>query len=48
MGYRQNLKDANYWYVASSGYDEAVWELLIGLLTSTNLHEAAERVSERC
>ena len=42
------VRDANYWYVASSGYDEAVWEVLIELLTSMNLHEAAERVSERC
>jgi len=42
------VRDANYWFVASSGYDEAVWELLIELLKSMNLHEVAERVSERC
>ncbi|HSO57164.1 MAG TPA: hypothetical protein VLQ66_02905 [Paenisporosarcina sp.] len=42
------VRDANYWYVVSSGYDEAVWELLIELLTSMNLHDAAERISERC
>ena len=42
------VRDANYWYVASSGYDEAVWELLIELLTSMNLFDAAERISERC
>lgn len=42
------IRDANYWYIVSSGYDEAVWELIIELLESLKLAIEAQRVSERC
>ncbi|MGE6488649.1 hypothetical protein [Paenisporosarcina sp. NPDC076898] len=42
------IRDANYWYIVTSGYDEAVWELIQELLTSMGLNDEAERVSERC
>lgn len=42
------VRDANYWYVLTSGYDEAVWELVHELLISLGLKDVAERVFERC
>lgn len=42
------IRDANYWYILSSGYDQAVWELIIELLISLNLKDEAERVLDRC
>lgn len=42
------IRDANYWYIVTSGYDEAVWELLQELLTSMGLNVEAEFVAERC
>ena len=32
----------------TSGYHEAVWELILELLTSLKLKDEVERVSERC
>lgn len=42
------VRDANYWYIVTSGYDQAVWELIQELLTSMGLHDEAEHVAERC
>ncbi|WP_342541595.1 hypothetical protein MHH33_09625 [Paenisporosarcina sp. FSL H8-0542] len=42
------IRNANYWYIVTSGYDEAVWELIQELLTSMGLHDEAEHVAERC
>ena len=42
------VRDANYWYIVTSGYHEAVWELMMELLTSLKLKDEVERVSERC
>ena len=42
------VRDANYWYIVSSGYDESIWELIIEVLISLKLEDEAERVSERC
>ena len=42
------VRDANYWYVVTSGYDESVWELITELLKSLKLKDEMERVSERC
>ncbi|WP_391201487.1 hypothetical protein [Psychrobacillus sp. L4] len=42
------VRDAHYRYVVSSGYDEAIWELLLELLISLKLEDEAESVSERC
>lgn len=38
------IRDANYWYVLSSGYDEAVWLLIIELLQALKLQDEANRV----
>ena len=42
------IRDANYWYTLTSGYYEAVWELIIELLKSLEMYDAAERVFVRC
>lgn len=42
------VRDANYWYVVTSGYDEAVWDLVLKLLKSLKLKDEMERVAERC
>lgn len=42
------VRDANYWYIVTLGYHEAVWELILELLTSLKLKDEVERVSERC
>lgn len=42
------IRDANYWYILTSGYHEAVWELIIELLKSLEMYDDAERVFVRC
>lgn len=42
------IRDANYWYIVTSGYDVAVWGLIQELLTSMGLNDEAEFVAERC
>ncbi len=42
------VRDAHYCYIVTSGYHEAVWELILELLTSLKLEDEVERVSERC
>lgn len=42
------IRDANYWYILTSGYHEAAWELIIELLRSLEMYDDAERVFVRC
>jgi len=42
------IRDANYWYIASSGYDQAVWELIMELLESLKLAVGFGKVLGRC
>lgn len=42
------VRDANYWFVVTSDYDEAVWELVLELLKLLNLQDEAKRVYEKC
>lgn len=38
------VRDANYWYILTSGYHYAVWNLIVELLQSLDLQDDATRV----